>query len=154
MGTEIERKFLVSGDGWRGTEPGPRIRQGYLSLDPARAVRVRTAGERAWLTVKGALTGLSRPEFDYAIPLADACQMLDDLCHQPLIDKTRYKIRHGDHLWEVDEFHGANDGLVIAEVELGSESESFARPPWLGPEVSDDPRYFNINLFRHPYRNW
>ena len=154
MGTEIERKFLVSGDGWRGNAPGGRIRQGYLSVDPARAVRVRTAGERAWLTVKGALTGLSRPEFDYAIPLADARQMLDALCRQPLIDKTRYHIRHGDHLWEVDEFHGANDGLVIAEVELESETESFARPPWLGPEVSDDPRYFNINLFRHPYRDW
>lgn len=154
MGTEIERKFLVSGDGWRGSAPGRRIRQGYLSVDPARTVRVRTAGERAWLTVKGAMTGLSRPEFDYAIPLADARQMLDTLCHQPLIDKTRYKIRHGDHLWEVDEFHGANDGLVIAEVELDSETEYFARPPWLGAEVSDDPRYFNVNLFRHPYRDW
>ena len=154
MGTEIERKFLVAGDGWRASAPGRHIRQGYLSVDPARAVRVRTAGEKAWLTVKGALTGLSRPEFDYAIPLADARQMLDTLCHQPLIDKTRYKIRHGDHLWEVDEFHGANGGLVIAEVELDSETEIFARPPWLGPEVSDDPRYLNINLFRHAYREW
>ena len=80
--------------------------------------------------------------------------MLDTLCHQPLIDKTRYKIRYGEHLWDVDEFHGANDGLVIAEVELDSEAESFDRPPWLGEEVSDDPRYFNMNLFRHPYRDW
>lgn len=154
MGTEIERKFLVSGDGWRGGDPVCRIRQGYLSADPARTVRVRTAGERAWVTIKGVTVGCTRPEFDYPIPVADAQQMLDTLCHLPLIDKTRHKIRHGDHLWEVDEFHGANDGLVIAEIELDSETESFARPPWLGLEVSDDPRYFNVNLFRHPHRDW
>lgn len=154
MSTEIERKFLVSGDDWRDGDPGRRIRQGYLSVDPARAVRVRTAGDRAWLTVKGATSGVSRQEFDYPIPLADAQQMLDTLCHQPLIDKTRHNIRHGVHLWEVDEFHGANDGLVIAEIELGSETESFERPSWLGPEVSDDPRYYNVNLFRYPYRDW
>lgn len=154
MGTEIERKFLVSDDGWRGSVPGRRIRQGYLCLDPERTVRVRTAGERAWLTVKGPTIGVTRPEFDYAIPLADAQQMLDTLCHQPLIDKTRYKIPLGAHLWEVDEFHGANDGLVIAEVELASETEHFERPAWLGAEVSGDARYFNVNLFRRPYGDW
>lgn len=154
MKTEIERKFLVSGDGWRPGMPGRRIRQGYLSIDKARTVRLRVAGDQAWLTIKGATTGCTRVEFEYPVPVDDAQQMLDALCLRPLIDKTRYEIRCGNHLWEVDEFHGVNEGLVIAEIELGSEGEAFERPPWLGAEVSDDPRYFNANLVRHPFQAW
>lgn len=154
MGTEIERKFLVTGQAWKNDQPGKRVRQGYLSLDKDRTVRVRTVGQHAWLTVKGQATGYSRLEFEYPIPLPDARQMLGDLCHQSIIDKTRYEIRHGQHVWEVDEFHGDNAGLVVAEIELNSEDEVFARPPWLGDEVSDDARYFNAELVRHPYRDW
>jgi adenylate cyclase len=154
MGTEIERKFLVKGTAWREGVHGQRFRQGYLSVDRERTVRVRAVGGRAWLTVKGLTTGFSRLEFEYEIPAADATTLLDELCLQPIIDKTRYEVRHCGRLWEVDEFHGVNEGLVIAEIELDSEQDAFERPPWLGDEVSDDPRYFNARLVRHPFRDW
>jgi adenylate cyclase len=154
MGTEIERKFLVTGEDWKPDAEARRIRQGYLSVEPERTVRVRAADDRAWLTVKGLTRGYTRVEFEYEIPAEHALRMLAELCVQPIIDKTRYALRHAGHLWEVDEFHGANDGLVIAEIELASEQDEFVRPPWLGDEVSDDPRYFNANLASHPYRDW
>lgn len=154
MGTEIERKFLVSGEAWRQGAEARRIRQGYLSVEKERTVRVRAVDDRAWLTVKGLTRGFTRMEFEYEIPAEHALRMLDELCVQPIIDKTRHEIRHGVHLWEVDEFHGANTGLVIAEIELAREDENFDRPPWLGKEVSDDPRYFNANLASHPYSAW
>lgn len=154
MSTEIERKFLVAGPGWKDGAVGRRLRQGYLSVEEERTVRVRAVDDQAWLTIKGLATGFTRVEYEYPIPAADARELLDSLCHQPIIDKTRYAIRHAGHLWEVDEFHGANAGLVVAEIELRSEQEAFTRPPWLGAEVSDDPRYFNANLIRHPFRDW
>ena len=154
MGTEIERKFLVVGTAWKAGLQGKRVRQGYLCVEKERTVRVRAVEAHGWLTIKGVTTGVSRLEFEYPIPVADAHRLLDALCLQPIIDKTRYEIRHQGHLWEVDEFHGANQGLVVAEIELDSEDEAFARPPWLGEEVSDDARYFNAELVRHPYRDW
>ncbi|MDZ4348868.1 MAG: CYTH domain-containing protein [Xanthomonadaceae bacterium] len=152
MAVEIERKFCVVGDAWR-TDHGTRYRQGYLSRDPERTVRVRIADDQAFLTIKGRTVGASRPEFEYLIPLADAEHLLG-LCDGPLIEKTRHRIRHHGMIWEVDEFTGDNTGLVIAEIELASEDQRFASPPWLGQEVTHDPRYYNANLSVNPYRNW
>jgi CYTH domain-containing protein len=154
MGTEIERKFLLKGDAWRALARGTAYRQGYLSTVKERTVRVRTVGERGFLTVKGVTTGVRRAEFEYEIPRADADAMLDDLCERPLIEKTRYRIEHGGLVWEVDEFFGENAGLVLAEVELDSESQKIALPGWVGEEVSGDPRYFNANLIKNPYSTW
>jgi CYTH domain-containing protein len=156
MGREIERKFLVRGDGWRQGE-GVLYRQGYLSREPARTVRVRDAGGRAYLTIKGqgeGPEGITRSEYEYPIPHEDASELLDRLCERPLIEKTRYRIAHGGHTWEVDEFHGDNQGLVVAEVELASADERPSLPDWIGAEVSDDPRYLNSNLTSRPYRRW
>jgi adenylate cyclase len=154
MALEIERKFLVDARRLPIQEGGgtPYV-QGYLSKGPA-SVRIRIAGPKAFLTVKGPASGISRPEFEYPIPVADAQAMLERLCLKPLIDKTRHRIPHGGHTWEVDVFHGANDGLVVAEIELGSEAEAFVLPPWVTTEVTDDPRYLNANLGAAPYSSW
>ena len=152
MGTEIERKFLVAADGWRQA-PGTPLRQGYLCNTPERSVRIRTAGQDAWLTVKGATQGVTRAEFEYAIPIADA-QALLALCGDGLVEKIRHRVDHAGKLWEVDEFQGANAGLVIAEIELNDPDEPFERPPWLGEEVSEDPRYYNASLARTPWSRW
>lgn len=160
MAHEIERKFLVRSDAWRAHASkagvsGVRIRQGYLSTSNTRSVRVRTAGERATLNVKGNKVGPRASEFEYPIPLEDARQMLGELCRRPLIEKTRHDIPAPDgHLWEVDEFHAENAGLVVAEIELSHEREEFARPHWLGEEVTDDPRYLNTNLVERPFTTW
>ena len=154
MATEIERKFLTIGEGWRSSEAVTSIRQGYLVAEKERSVRVRIRGDEAWITVKGGGAGISRSEFEFPIPVEEACEMLDTLCLPEQIDKHRYLVSLGDHTWEVDEFHGANEGLVIAEIELSSEDESFDRPDWLGEEVSDDPRYFNARLIREPFTRW
>ena len=154
MAEEIERKFLVRGDGWRAQASGTRFRQGFLSTDPDRTVRVRVAGARGMLTIKGRTVGARRPEYEYEIPLGDAERMLDSLCERPLIEKVRFELRAGAHLWEIDVFEGDNAGLVVAEIELESEDESFERPDWLGEEVTEDPRYFNANLVENPYRTW
>lgn len=158
MSTEIERKFLVIGDGWRanieGVAPGVRYRQGYLPADSSVTVRVRVAGERGYLTIKGLHAGLSRAEFEYEIPLTDAEQMLTALCVQPVIEKTRYRVPHAGLIWEVDEFGGANAPLVLAEVELESEAQSVNAPDWIGQEVSSDVRYTNFYLSQHPYSTW
>lgn len=153
MGLEIERKFLVRNDNWRIVEGTP-FRQGYLSSNLHRVVRLRTMGEQAVLTVKGLNTGAVRREFEYAIPLDDANDMLDNLCERPLIEKTRYKVNFAGHTWEIDEFFGDNAGLVVAELELQAEDEYFEKPDWLGEEVTDDPRYFNSNLVLRPYTTW
>jgi len=154
MRLEIERKFLVTGTAWRALAAGVPTRQGYLANTPDRTVRIRIAGERGLLTVKGRCRGLARAEFEYAIPVEDAAAMLDGLCEKPLIEKTRYRIPFGAHTWDVDEFHGLNAGLVIAEVELESADEKPALPPWVGREVSGDERYFNVNLVRKPFTTW
>ncbi len=153
MGHEIERKFLVLGDGWRGEDPGTPIQQGYLARDPERTIRVRIAGERAWLNIKGRPEGLVRQEFEYPIPPADAEQLLA-LCTVPIINKTRYIREHHGHRWEIDEFSGGNAGLILAEVELEHAGEDLILPAWVGDEVSTDPRYYNSNLSLHPYREW
>ena len=154
MGKEIERKFLVKDDSWRGQDTGKRYRQGYLSTVKERTVRVRTAGEKAFLTIKGITVGASRPEYEYAIPVGDANEMLDRLCEQPLIEKTRYRISHTGLVWEVDEFEGENRGLITAEVELKDEHQSVTLPGWIGEEVTGDPRYFNANLVAKPFTAW
>jgi adenylate cyclase len=154
MGKEIERKFLTKGDGWRSLASGTMYRQGYLSTVKERTVRVRTVGDRGFLTIKGVTTGVTRAEYEYEIPVAEANAMLDGLCERPLIEKSRYRIVHGGLLWEVDEFFGENQGLVIAEVELAEEGQRIELPSWVGEEVSDDPRYFNSNLSRNPFTRW
>lgn len=154
MPIEIERKFLVKHDGWRNLVTGVAYRQGYLSTEVESTVRVRIAGDRAFLTIKGKTTGSSRPEYEYPIPLEDAAEMLNHLCHRPLIEKTRYRIALGDLVWEVDEFHGENQGLIMAEVELVSEDQAIAIPDWIGVEVSGDARYYNSYLSRNPYQSW
>jgi adenylate cyclase len=154
MGIEIERKFLLAGEGWRGLGETVLLRQGYLSLDPARVVRVRIEGERAFLTIKGKSQGATRGEWEYPIPVPEAAELLDTLCQAPLIEKYRHRIAFGAHTWEIDEFLGANAGLVVAEIELSSETEAFDKPDWIGAEVTQDARYFNSNLIRHPYSAW
>lgn len=144
MGIEIERKFLVVGEGWRGGD-GVRVRQGYLSRDPERTVRVRIAGGRAFLAIKGFTRGAVRSEFEYEIPVLEAEQILS-LCQGGVLEKTRHLVPFGGFRWEVDEFHGRRAGLVLAEIELSHPDEAFPRPPWLGPEVTGDPRYFNSSL--------
>ena len=154
MGQEIERKFLVTNDTWRRNATGTHYRQGFLSTEPERTVRVRIAGDRGTLTIKGKTIGATRPEFEYDIPREDAKQLLDTLCQRPLIEKVRHVLREGAHTWEVDVFEGDNTGLVVAEIELQREDEPFERPPWLGEEVTHDPRYFNASLVHKPYRGW
>jgi adenylate cyclase len=151
MAKEIERKFLVKGEAWKALAAGVKYRQGYLNSVKERTVRVRTIGGKGYLTVKGITTGATRSEYEYEIPAADAGAMLTDLCEKPLIEKNRYTIRMGDHVWEIDEFFGENQGLVVAEVELASEDQVFEKPGWIGEEVTGDPRYFNSNLIKHPF---
>lgn len=154
MGLEIERKFLVQGDAWRSLSNPVSMRQGYLSNDPARIVRVRIEDQHAMLTVKGKAVGIARAEWEYAIPVADAVLMLDSLCAGPLIEKRRYRLKIDEFVWEVDEFLGENLGLIVAEIELQSIDQVFPKPEWLGVEVSHDHRYANSNLLKHPYRMW
>lgn len=152
MATEIERKFLVQGTTWRNGS-GVRFSQGYLNRDKHRTVRVRIAAGKAYLTIKGVPEGATRAEFEYEIPAADAEQLLK-LSDGPIVQKNRYVIVHDGSTWEVDEFLGDNAGLVVAEIELTAEDQSFSRPEWLGAEVTGDLRYYNSNLASHPYRLW
>jgi adenylate cyclase len=154
MGVEIERKFLLRGDAWKSLGEPVLLRQGYLSSERERVVRVRIENGQGMLTIKGANVGASRGEWEYPIPLADAEQLLDGLCERPLIEKYRRRVEFAGNVWEVDEFLGANDGLVVAEIELASEDQAFERPDWVGDEVTDDARYFNANLIRKPYSLW
>ena len=154
MGKEIERKFLVKGEGWRSLAKGTRYRQGYLNSAKERTVRIRTIEDKAFLTIKGLTVGATRMEYEYEIPVADCDTMLDTLAERPLIEKKRYRIDFGGLTWEVDEFFGENAGLVVAEVELPSEDQAFRKPDWVSDEVTGDPRYFNANLIKHPYCRW
>lgn len=149
MGLEIERKFLVTDPSIVDGLAGVVLRQGYLSRDPERSVRIRRQGDRAVITIKGAISGASRSEWEYEIPPADADAMLA-ICEGPLLDKTRYRIDVAGRTWEVDVFAGPNDGLVMAEVELEAEDAVVELPPWAGLEVTGDMRYYNANLSRHP----
>lgn len=154
MGKEIERKYLVTDDTWRKLAEGTHYKQGYLNSMKERVVRVRTIDETAFITVKGLTRGATRLEFEYPIPVKDAVTLLDELCEQPIIDKHRYKVDYDGLIWEIDEFHGENEGLIVAEVELESEDQQFDKPDWIGEEVSSDPRYFNSNLIAHPFSKW
>ena len=154
MPTEIERKFLLTTEGWRtGITQSRRIAQGYLSRDPERTVRVRICGENAFMTIKGKTEGISRTEIEFPI-LMETAQNLLPLCFQPLIDKTRHLVPHDGHLWEIDEFHGPNTGLIVAEIELEAEDTAFARPDWLGDEVSQDFHYTNASLSERAFSTW
>ena len=154
MGIEIERKFLLAGDGWRGLDVGRLYRQGYLNAEKGRTVRVRTVAERGYLTIKGPATAGVRAEYEYEIPFLDAVEMLETLCSRPLIEKRRYRIGYKGFVWEVDEFFADNEGLILAEIELAAPDESFEKPPWIGEEITNDPRYANAALSRRPYRLW
>jgi CYTH domain-containing protein len=153
MPLEIERKFLVSDDGWRGEWPQSTIRQGYLTTDDATTVRVRIDGVRASLTVKGECAGAVRSEYEYPIPVEHAREMLQ-LCRPPLIEKVRHRVAFGGLTWEIDVFAGDNAGLVVAEVELAHAEQPVEMPPWIGREVTDDVHYRNSYLARHPFRGW
>ena len=154
MAVEIERKFLVAGDSWRELAEGTSYRQGYLSTVKERTVRVRTIDDKGYLTIKGITIGATRAEYEYEIPAAEANEMLDDLCEQPIIEKKRYKIPRAGFTWEIDEFGGVNEGLIVAEIELESEDQAFDKPAWVGEEVTGDPRYFNSNLIANPFTAW
>ena len=153
MGTEIERKFLVTGAGYKDGTAGDLYRQGYLSTAKERTVRVRTAAGKGFITVKGPTVGFSRSEFEYEIPLRDAEEMMR-LCEGFLVEKVRHRVSEAGLTWEVDEFLGENEGLVVAEIELEAEGQSFELPSWIGEEVTSDPRYTNSNLCRKPYKSW
>ena len=155
MGQEIERKFLVAGDFKPFAKKAVRIVQGYLSSVAERTVRIRVKGDEGFITVKGigSESGASRFEWEKEIPVSDALELMK-LCEPGVIDKTRYLVDVGGHIYEVDEFYGDNDGLVVAEIELSSEDEDFIRPEWLGEEVTGDVKYYNSMLMKHPYKNW
>lgn len=154
MPQEIERKFLVKGEGWRLAASGTPYRQGYLSTVPERSVRVRLIRDKGYLTIKGITVGATRAEYEYEIPAAEAGEMLDNLCERPLIEKTRYRLEHHGLTWEVDEFDGDNAGLIIAEVELDDEDQAITLPDWVGKEVTGERRYYNASLIAEPYSSW
>ena len=151
---EIERKFLLKDDSWRLSAVGKKYHQGYLSSNKERTVRIRTMDDRGYLTIKGIAKGAVRVEYEYEIPATEAQAMLEDLCEKPLIEKIRYKIEHQGLVWEVDEFYGENQGLIMAEVELDFKDQKFEKPEWVGAEVTGDSKYFNSNLIHHPYSQW
>ncbi len=154
MSREIERKFLVTDDRWMLGATGVRFRQGYLAVGPPASVRVRIAGGKAFLNIKESTIDISRREFEYPLPLEDAQTMLDALRQSELIEKTRYEVLHAGMRWEIDVFEKQNAGLVVAEIELSHREQEFDPPPWLGNEISGDPRYFNSSLSITPYSKW
>ncbi len=155
MATEIEHKFLLRDERWRpAIERSTPMRQGYLTSDARCSVRVRVADDQGFLNIKSGTLGIQRSEYEYPIPLAEAEEILDTLCEKPLLEKTRHYLRFDGRLWEIDEFAGANAGLIVAEVELDDPDQPFARPDWVGEEVSHDLRYYNSQLARHPYTTW
>lgn len=154
MGVEIERKFLVTGDAWRMLGAPALLRQGYLSTDPARTVRVRIENGQGMLTIKGKNAGATRGEWEYPVPVAEAAELLDTLCARPLVEKLRTRVPVGNHVWEVDEFLGENKGLLVAEIELAAEDDLFVLPQWVGAEVTGEARYYNSSLIKLPYSQW
>ena len=155
MALEVERKFLIAGDFKSFAKKSVRITQGYISSAPERTVRIRIKGEKGFITIKGigSASGVSRYEWEMEIPLAEALDLLQ-ICEPGVIDKTRYLIEDGRHTFEVDEYYGDNEGLIVAEVELSSEDEAFSKPEWLGEEVTGDVKYYNSMLMKNPYKNW
>ncbi|MEK7793266.1 MAG: CYTH domain-containing protein [Candidatus Hydrogenedentota bacterium] len=154
MGIEIERKFLVTGDGWRNGARTVRCKQGYLAVGPPVSVRVRIMDGEAMLNIKQSTLNISRAEYEYSIPVAEAEELLASIDQNTVVEKTRSFVAYGGKTWEVDEFLGANAGLIVAEIELDDRDEAFDRPPWLGEEVSGDGRYLNSSLSRRPFTTW
>ncbi|MFC4212948.1 CYTH domain-containing protein [Pedobacter lithocola] len=155
MGIEIERKFLVQHEVWEQLDKpaGKQLKQGYISTDPTKTIRVRIAETKAWLTIKGISVGASRLEFEYEIPLIEAEELLDNFSESSL-EKIRYEIKSAGKVWEVDVFSGDNHGLIVAEIELSTEEEYFEKPDWIAEEVTHDKKYYNSNLTKHPFKNW
>lgn len=155
MATEIERKFLVLNEDWRDiVKSDAQIVQAYLASNEFSSTRIRIQGDKANINIKSATLGITRTEFEYAIPVVDAQLMIDNLCVKPVIEKTRYMINYMHHTWEIDIFSGDNEGLIVAEIELSSPDEAFEKPSWLGKEVSNDARYYNVCLVKNPYKSW
>lgn len=155
MATEIERKFLLLDDSWRdGVSDSVKIAQGYLANTERGSIRVRLYGDKANLNIKSMTLGVTRTEFEYPIPVSDAEEILKNLCMRPVIEKTRYYLKQEAHTWEIDVFAGDNQGLIVAEIELSDADEKFARPAWLGDEVSNDERYYNVSLVKYPFKDW
>ncbi len=155
MAIEIEHKFLLANDDWRKqVSHSSYYKQGYLNSDKNSSVRVRIADDKAWLNIKSATIGTHRQEYEYEIPITDADEIINTLCHKPLIEKTRYFVTIEQHLWEIDEFTCENKGLIVAEIELSAIGEEFTKPSWLGLEVTNDVRYYNNNLSRKPFSLW
>ena len=159
MANEIERKYLVTSDAWRANSRREDLRQGYISRQPGRSVRVRTqfndeGDGKAFLTLKGSRQGITRPEFEYEISISDAIYMLNQMCEKPVIEKTRHFVDYEGLTWEVDEFRGENAGLIVAEVELERADQPIVLPPWIGKEVTNDNRYYNSQLVQNPYKLW
>lgn len=154
MAIEIERKFLLNSDAWRNNAQGTAYKQGYILNSTGTTVRVRVAGTKGILTIKGRGENLVRPEYEYEIPLNDAEEMLVTLCAKPLIEKTRFHVLFANHVWDIDVFHGDNAGLTLAEIELSEPDEVFEKPDWLGQEVTGNERFFNAYLVNHPYKSW
>ncbi len=155
MAKEIERKFLLKNNAWREkSDAGVRIKQGYLAGTDKASIRIRIEDDKANINIKSATLDIVRDEYEYSIPLEDARKILTTMCYQPFIVKTRYHVAEGDLTWEIDVFEGENAGLVVAEIELSDKHQSIPKPDWLGNEVSDDARYYNVNLVKHPYCKW
>ncbi len=155
MAIEIEHKFLLATDDWRKhVSHSVKYRQGYLSSQATSSIRVRISDDHAWLNIKTATIGTHRHEYEYEIPMIDANEILNNICRKPLIEKTRHFVTDDGHLWEIDEFEGDNQGLIVAEIELDETGQSFSKPPWLGEEVTGDLRYYNNNLAIHSYSEW
>ncbi len=155
MAIEIEHKFLIISNSWKNfVERSSDYKQGYLVSDASRSVRIRLSDNCAWLNIKSATIGIARQEYEYEIPREDGLKMLDSLCEKPFVEKTRYFVPNGKHLWEIDVFSGDNDGLVVAEIELSEVGEHFDRPSWLGKEVTEELKYYNNSLCKHPYKHW
>jgi adenylate cyclase len=155
MATEIERKYLILNKDWQtNVDSKLHIVQGYLATNELSSTRIRIQNDKANINIKSATLGITRTEFEYLIPVEDAQQMIDHLCIKPVIKKTRYTVKHSSHIWEVDVFSSENEGLVVAEIELTSPDEAFDKPSWLGKEVSDEPKYYNVCLVKYPYKAW
>ena len=155
MALEIEHKFLLKNNDWKkDINKSIKYKQGYLISDSKRSVRIRTSDNKAWLNIKSATIGSQRHEFEYEIPFTQGEEILNTLCEKPLIEKTRYLVPYNLHIWEIDVFTGDNEGLIVAEIELTQVGEHFSKPEWIDKEVTDDLRYYNNQLCKHPYKNW
>ena len=154
MPIEIERKYLLRDNSWKGLADGVLYKQGYIFASNDKSVRIRIVGEKAYLTIKASKAGIVRDEFEYEIPLKDAHELLENHCNGKIIEKTRYKITYENMEWEIDEFHGQNQGLVIAEIELSDASQNIIKPVWIGEEVSNEMKYYNSNLIDYPFCEW